>query len=140
MRYKCSNHRFFKRQSKVEIMPNKREFKKYADALGASVIDEMISSYYNDKGVDKDKIAEAMQMVLGAIGKAKCNANVTFDKGARAFEDKKAYCKAKKEFFQSLFDKIETEFGEEVNQALHVFNDALPADVKARNKEVANEL
>ncbi len=27
-------------------MANKREFKKYVDAIGASVIDEMIAAYY----------------------------------------------------------------------------------------------
>lgn len=118
-------------------MPNKREFKKYSDALGASVIDEMISAYYNVKDVDRDNVAKAMEMTLGAIGKAKNNANITFDKGVKAFDNLKEYSEAKKKFFVSLFDKIETEFGEEVNQALHVFNSALPADEKARNKEVA---
>lgn len=119
-------------------MANKREFKKYCDALGASVIDEMISAYYNVAGADKDKIAQSMEQVLGAIGKAKSNANVFFDKGVRAFESAEAYSKAKKAFFKALFDKIETEFSEEVNQALHTFNSALPADEKARNKELAN--
>ena len=119
-------------------MANKREFKKYADALGASVIDEMISAYYNVKDVDREKVAKSMEMVLGAIGKAKNNANVTFDKGVKAFPDLKAYSVAKKNFFKSLFDKIETESGEEVNQALHIFNSALPEEEKSRNKEAAN--
>ncbi len=119
-------------------MPNKREFKKFADALGASVIDEMISAYYNVKDADRDKIAQSMEKVLGAIGKAKCNANITFDKGPKAFENLETYSKAKKDFYRSLFDKIETEFNEEVNEALHIFNAALPAEEKARNKEVAN--
>ena len=119
-------------------MPNKREFKKYADALGASIIDEMISAYYNVENADRDKIAKAMETVLGAIGKAKNNANITFDKGPKAFGGLKEYSQAKAKFYNSLFDKIETEFGEEVNQALHLFNEALPAEEKARNKEAAN--
>lgn len=121
-------------------MANKREFKKYVDALGASVIDEMISAYYNVAGADKDKIAKAMEQVLGAIGKAKNNANVFFDKGPKAFESMKEYAQAKDKFFKALFDKIETEFSEDVNGALHTFNDALPADEKARNKELAAEM
>ena len=40
-------------------MANKREFKKYVDALGASIIDEMISAYHNVKGVDRDKKCSA---------------------------------------------------------------------------------
>lgn len=119
-------------------MANKREFKKNADALGASIIDEMISAYYNVKGADRDKIAQAMETVLGAVGKARDNANVTFDRGVSAFGSIEEYAKAKKAFFRSLFDKIETEFSEEVNQSLKLFNAALPAEEKARNKEYAN--
>ena len=119
-------------------MPNKREFKKYADALGASVIDEMISAYYNVEGADRDKIAQAMEKILGAIGKAKNNANIYFDRGPKAFADMKEYAAAKRKFFRALFDKIETEFSEEVNESLKLFNAALPAEEKARNKEYAN--
>lgn len=119
-------------------MANKREFKKYVDALGSVVIDEMISSYYNVKGADKDKIAQSMEKVLGAVGKAKSNCNIYFDRGAKSFGDVKEYTKAKENFFKALFNKIQTEFNEEVNQALKLLNDALPADEKARNKELAN--
>ena len=119
-------------------MANKREFKKYADALGASVIDEMVAAYYNVKDADKDKISEAIKETLGAIGKAKNNSNVFFDKGRKAFATVEEYSKAKRGFFKVLFNKIETEFGEDINKALKLFNDALPADEKARNKEIAN--
>lgn len=118
-------------------MANKRQFKKYVDSLGASIIDEMVSSYYNVKGADKEKISEAIESTLAAIGKAKNNSNVFFDKGVRAFENVGEYSKAKKEFFKALFNKIETEFGDDVNAALKVFNAALPEEVKARNKEIA---
>lgn len=118
-------------------MANKRDFKKYADALGASVVDQMISAYYNVKDADKDKIAEAIQMTLGAVGKAKLNANIYFDKGVKAFDDMAAYAKAKRDFFRALFDKIETELSEEINEALKLFNAALPEEEKARNKEIA---
>lgn len=119
-------------------MANKRDFKKLVDMLGSSIIDEMISSYYNVKDADRDKIAQAMELTLGAIGKAKCNANITFDRGEKGFESKEAYSKAKKAFFTALFTKIDTEFNEEINQALKLFNEALPAEVKAQNKAIAN--
>lgn len=115
-------------------MANKREFKKYVDALGASVIDEMVSSYYNVKGIDRDKVAKGIEIVLGAIGKAKNNANIFFDRGPKAFADRKEYIKEKDKFFKALFNKIETEFGEEVNMGLKEFNEALPADVREQNK------
>ena len=84
-------------------MANKREFKKYADALGASVIDEMISAYYNVKNADRDKIAESMQKVLGAIGKAKNNSNVYFDRGPKAFGSMARICQGKEKVLQSSF-------------------------------------
>ncbi len=118
-------------------MANKREFKKYVDALGSSVCEEMMTSYYNVEGADKKKIAAAIEKVLAAIGKAKDNANVYFDRGVRAFEDHKAYSKAKQTFFKNLFNKITTEFGEDINLALKDFNAALPASAKAANKEAA---
>lgn len=118
-------------------MANKREFKKFVDELGASVIDEMVDAYSNVKGIDQDKIAEAMEKVLGAIGKARSNSNITFDRGMSAFGSKQGYSKAKKEFFEALFNKVETEFSEEVNQALKIFNSALPAEERERNKAYA---
>lgn len=118
---------------------NKREFKKYADALGASVIDEMTIAYYNVDGIDRDKLTQAIEVALGAVGKARSNANVTFDRGRKAFDSLADYSKAKTNFYRSLFDKVETEFSEEINQALKLFNASLPADEKERNKQYANE-
>lgn len=115
-------------------MANKREFKKYIDAMGASICEEMMLAYYNVEGVDKDLVAKAIEKMLGAIGKAKNNANVFFDRGARAFEDHKEYKTAKAKFFKALFNKIETEFNTEVNDAVKDLNKALPASVKEDNK------
>lgn len=120
-------------------MANKRDFKKYADALGASLIDEMIIAYYNCEGANRDQIAKAMETALGAIGKAKNNSNITFDRGVKAFETKEEYSKTKRAFFRSLFDKIHTEFSEEINESLKLFNAAIPAEVKAANKQYAAE-
>ena len=118
---------------------NKREFKKYVDALGAAVINEMLSAYYNVENVDQDKLSSAIETMLRAVGNAKINANITFDMGPGAFSDPKEYGRAKRAFFVQLFDKIDTEFEEATNPALKLFNEALPADEKARNKEIAAE-
>lgn len=120
-------------------MTNKREFKKYVDAVGASVCNEMMAAYYNAEGANRDAIGKAIQKVLGAIGAAKSHANVFFDKGAKAFEDRKAYSVAKREFFRSLFRKITSDFAEEVNAAVRDFNAALPESVKEANKMAVSE-
>ncbi|MDE6272776.1 MAG: hypothetical protein K2M31_07190 [Muribaculaceae bacterium] len=119
-------------------MPNKRNFKKYADALGSSVINEMMIAYYNVEGADKKAIADAVGKVLGAIEEAKDNANVYFDRGAKSFDDHKEYAAAKRKFFRALFNKIESDFSAKVEDAVKEFNAALPESYKAAQKEVAN--
>ena len=116
---------------------NKREFKKAIDAVGASIIDEMMIAYYNVKDADKDAIANSASTVLGAIETAKDNANVYFDKGVKAFENKGEYEKAKKAFFKALFNKIHNEFSEQIDQAVKTFNNAIPQEVKEQNKTFA---
>lgn len=118
-------------------MPNKREFKKYVDALGASVIEEMMVAYYNAEGADREAISVAVGKVISAIEDAKCKANIFFDRGPKAFASMKEYSKEKRDFFRALFYKIESEFGAEVHSALKDFNGALPESVKKAQKEAA---
>lgn len=120
-------------------MANKRDFKKCIDEIGASVCNDMMVAYYNIPGADRDKIASAIEKVLTAITNAKNNANVYFDRGAKAFEDHKDYSKAKAGFFKALFNKIDNEFAEELSSAVKDFNSAIPEAAKAKNKENAAE-
>lgn len=117
-------------------MANKREFKKYVDALGASIVTEIAIAYENVKDANKEELENAYTAVLGAIGTARNNANLFFDRGRKGFEDAKEYGKAKRSYFKSLFAKIENDFNEEVNAALKTFNAALPASEKEANKEL----
>ena len=119
-------------------MASKKDFKKYVDQLGSAVVNEIIAaSCYGN--ADQEKLHEALTVMLGAIGKARNNANITFDRGRRAFADPAEYSKAKRAIFKALFDKINTELSEETNEALKLFNSAIPADEKERNKQYANE-
>lgn len=119
-------------------MANKREFKKSVDAVTCSLCDEMMAAYYNIEGIDKKAVEEAIGNVLGASVKAKDNANIFFDKGIKAFESPIAYNKAKEAFFKALFNKIKTEYSEEIDAALQQFNKAVPAAAKEANKEAVN--
>ncbi|MDE5806934.1 MAG: hypothetical protein K2H76_02370, partial [Muribaculaceae bacterium] len=121
------------------IMANKREFKKYVDALGASACEEMMYAYHTVEQADKDAISKAIEKVLLATNKARMNANIFFDRGAKAFADRKEYAKAKENFFKALFEKISNEFNDEVNAALKDFNAALPAEERERNKAAVAE-
>ncbi len=120
-------------------MANKREFKKYVEAVGASACNEMMDAYYTVDGVDKDSVSKAIEKVLGATAAARANANVFFDKGVKAFATKKEYSRAKEEFFTKLFEKINSDFTKELDEALKLFNSAIPQVVKDQNKAVAAE-
>jgi len=120
-------------------MANKRAFKKYAEALGATICEEMMMVYYNVEGADQDKIAKAIEKVLGTTSAAKSNANITFDKGVRAFENYKEYSEAKKSFFRAMFNKISVDFSQQIDEALKLFNSAVPAAAKESNKAAATE-
>ncbi len=120
-------------------MANKREFKKYTEATGASVCEAMMLAYYNQKGINKEDVEKAIAKVLSATAAAKSNANVTFDKGHKAFADLKEYSKAKESFFAKLFDKINEDFAKEIDEALKLFNSAIPQSVKDEQKKEAAE-
>lgn len=113
---------------------NKQQFKKAVESVGASICNEMMTVYYNEKGVDQDKISQAVAKVLGATAAAKSNANVFFDKGRKAFASDAEYSKAKSEFFKKLFRKIREDFNKEISDALKLFNEAVPQEVKDANK------
>lgn len=116
-------------------MANKREFKKYVEAVGASACNAMMATYYNVEGADKEAIEKAIAQVLGAIGAARSHANVKFDKGMKAFPDATAYTKAKEEFFRKVFVKISDDFSKELDDALKTFNAAIPQEVKDQYKK-----
>lgn len=115
-------------------MANKREFKKYVEAVGASACDEMMAAFYTVDGIEKDTVSKAIEKVLGATAAARANSNIFFDKGVKAFANKKEYGKAKEEFFVKLFNKINSDFANELDEALKLFNSAVPQEVKNKNK------
>ncbi len=121
------------------MIKNKREFKKYVEAIGSSLCEEMMVAFYNIEGANQDEISKAIGVVLGAVAEAKNNANIFFDRGVAAFETRKEYNKAKETFFKELFKKIDSDFTGKVNEALKLFNESIPASAKEENKKaVAN--
>ena len=95
-------------------MANKREFKKYVEAVGASACEAMMATYC-------------------------CNSNVTFDKGRKAFESANDYNKARNAFSKQLFDKINDDFGKQLDEAIKTFNAAIPQNLRDEYKKVAAE-
>lgn len=115
---------------------NKRDFKKYVESLGDSACASMVDVYETVENVDKSKVADAVEKVISATAAAKSNADVTFDKGVKAFGSLKEYSKAKRAFFKQLFNKITEDYYKELEEAVKEFNSAIPEEVKAENKAV----
>lgn len=120
-------------------MANKREFKKYVEAVGASAYEAMMSTYYNVDGAKKEDILKAVEKLAATVATARSNANVFFDKGHKAFDSVEAYSKAKADFFKKLFDKINGDFVKGLDDSLKTFNAAIPAKAKELNKEAASK-
>lgn len=113
---------------------NKRDFKKYVESVGNSACASMVDVYETTENVDKVKVADAIEKVISAVAAAKTNADVTFDKGVKAFDNIVEYSKAKKTFFKQLFAKIYEDFYKELEDAVKDFNAAIPESVKEENK------
>lgn len=116
---------------------NKRDFKKYVESVGDSACAQMVDIYETVDNVDKTKVANAVEKVISAVAAAKANADVTFDKGVKAFDNIVEYSKAKKNFYKVLFKKISEDFIKELEDALKEFNAAVPEEVKSQNKATA---
>lgn len=116
---------------------NKRDFKKYVESVGDSACASMVDVFETEENIDKEKVANAVEKVLSAVAAAKSNADVTFDKGVRAFDSLVEYSKAKKNFYRQLFKKIYEDFYNELEDAVKEFNAAIPEEVKEDNKSIA---
>lgn len=116
---------------------NKRDFKKYVESLGDSACSSMVDVYETVENVDKEKVANAVEKVISAVAAAKSNADITFDKGVKAFGSLAEYSKEKKNFFKQLFKKIYDDFYKELDEAVKEFNSAVPEEVKSKNKAEA---
>lgn len=119
-------------------MANKREFKKSVDALGESVFGTLMLSFEQAKDENKEKIGEIITKVLTATENARKQADITFDKGVKAFGSLKEYSVAKKKFYKDLFDKIKNDFSKEIGDSLKELNAVLPKEVKEENKKAVN--
>lgn len=119
-------------------MGNKRIFKKSISSIGASICNEMMTGYYNIEGIDKDAVEKAIATILAAMENARISSNIFFDRGPRGFADVKEYSAEKKRFFRALFNKISSDFSASVDEALNIYNKAVPEEVKRQNKELIN--
>lgn len=107
-------------------MANKRDFKKSVEALSSALVDEMMSSYYNVKEADQDKIAMAITKIAGAMEKAKSHTNKLFKKGVKEFENASAYNLAKAQFTKEKYRQAVADYNDALEEALKAYNEGMP--------------
>ena len=115
-------------------MANKREFKKYVNAVCESIINDMMTAYYHVEEVDKTAVEAAVADILMATENAILKSGIKFDKTASAFDTEFAYHNAKRNFFKSLYRKINKESTHNVTAAIKKYTAAIPASLKDANK------
>lgn len=120
-------------------MANKRQIKKSTEAIASSVCESMMFSYYNVPGIDQELVEKAIANILTATGAVKHESNRIFGKGVKEFANKDAYLKAKRIFFKELFSSVIKNFNKALEEAMKLYNSAIPAEVKAEYKKLASE-
>lgn len=118
-------------------MANKRAFKKYISTVCASLCEYMMDVCTFVPGVDEEEINKAVITVLTAGEAAVIKTNVKFDKSPKAFSAG-GYAKARRQFFKTVYAKACKEFKDSVDNAVKMFNAAVPAEVKEQNKRLLN--
>ena len=113
---------------------NKRVFKKNVQAVGDVAVAQMVDIVESNDNVDKTKASVAVEKVISAVAAAKTNADITFDKGVKAFDNLVEYSKAKKAFYRQLFKKINEDFVKDLDEAVKEFNEGVPEELKQENK------
>lgn len=109
-------------------MASKRAFKKSVEALSSALVNEMMASYYNRKDADREKISQAIAKVISAMGTAKKDAGVVFDKGVKDFENLAAYNKAKAQHIKEKYNQAIANYNSSLGEALKAYNEGVPGE------------
>jgi uncharacterized protein YeaO (DUF488 family) len=103
---------------------NKREYKKAVTALGSSVCVEFFNISCTTPGINKEEVDAAISQVWNAMIATTNGANRSFGKGPKKFEDRKAFRKAKNQYFTELFKSLSENFSTQIDEALKIVNKA----------------
>lgn len=120
-------------------MRNKRDFKKTVKDIGTAACEEMMFGYYNIQGIDHSKVEDAVGNLLAGITEACADANNTFGKLMRDFDDESAYRRAKQAFFREHFTEVYDRFVKCLTDSVRLYNEAVPEAVKEANKKALAE-
>lgn len=115
-------------------MANKRIFKKYVTQVSTALVNDMMTIYYSFENIDKDAIDKAVINILKGGESAIMKSNVKFDKTLKAFENSRQYRKAKRDFYNGVYKKVNGEFKKCISDSIATFNNAIPEDLKNKLK------
>lgn len=100
--------------------------------------ESMMLIAYNNEGVDLDKVDEAVARLLAGANSVIDRSNTFFGRKFRDFESREARDAERKAFFADLFRGLKADFTSEMNEALKIFNSALPESLREQNKNLVN--
>lgn len=118
-------------------MANKRQLKKYIRFICGSIACECITAREFIDDIDPEKMNAIVVEVAMLQEQAVKNASFSFDKTPRDFESKKAYNKARRNYYSTAYTKLNAEFNEHIAKIVKEMNALLSDEQREINKKVA---
>lgn len=119
-------------------MANKRDLKKFIrNTCGALALD-MILARESFPQIDRKAVHDIVLDAARLQGKTIRRVYFSYDRTPDAFEDYKAYRKARRAYYHQAYATLLTDFNAEVQELVNKMNAALPAEVRQAIKEAIN--
>lgn len=115
-------------------MANKRDLKARIKYTCGEIAGECIYAKNFIPGVDAEKADDIVCAVALLQVRTTDRVSVCFDRTVKAFPDKKAYNKARKEYFKKCYGELKKEFKASLVEVVKDLNALLPQEVRDANK------
>ncbi len=118
-------------------MANKRSLKKQIRYICGEVAMQCILSREFVEGIDADKMNELVIKTAELQSNALANVTFAYDKMPHDFASRHDYNKSATAYFRAAYKKFYGEFNKNLQGILKELNEALPAEQREKNKQLA---
>ena len=115
-------------------MANKRDLKARIRYACGEIAGECILTKDYVPGIDEEKVDDIVCAVALLQVRTVDRVSVCFDRTVKAFPDKKAYRRARKDYFKRCYAELKKEFQASLVEVVKDMNALLPQEVRAANK------
>lgn len=116
------------------IMANKRDLKARIRYACGEIAGECILTKDYVPGIDEEKVDDIVCAVALLQVRTVDRVSVCFDRTVKAFPDKKAYRRARKDYFKRCYAELKKEFQASLVEVVKDMNALLPQEVRDANK------